>query len=117
MDLRRLSSTRLRNSSRPFPVQNKNTLKDAPEGVDKALCMRQVRYFTSARIRLDSPEFSLRTLDEGRPDRRRQARKLKYMISLQRELLLHEHWDGTPRFIAPEPCLIPIYAPPVKLSN
>ena len=77
--------------------------------------MRQVRQFTLARIRLDSAEFRIWSLDEGSPDRGRQARKLKFMISLQEELLLHEHWDGSPRFVAPSPCLIPIYAPPLKL--
>ena len=79
--------------------------------------MRQVRRLTSGRVRLNSPDFRTQTLDEDWHDQRRQARKLKYMISLQEELLLHEHWDGTKRFVAPEPCLILIYAPPVKLLS
>ena len=80
---------------RPIPIRP-GRLTHWPEGHDRQHLERLVRYFTRARVRLDSG-FSIGTLDKGNPDQSRRDKKAEWMAKLQAELLHHENWDGTPR--------------------
>ena len=80
---------------RPIPIRP-GRLTTWPEGHERQHLERLVRYFTRARVRLDSG-FSIGTLDKGNPDQRRRDKKAEFMAKLQAELLHHENWDGSPR--------------------
>ena len=74
---------------RPIPTRHELT---PPEGVDYKAAEAWVRRRTRAGINLESFVW------EG-PAETRKARErfLKFARVLQKELLLHEHRDGTPR--------------------
>ena len=77
-----------------------------PKGVDRQYAERQVRYFTKKRVRMDDPDFRIGTLEQGNPDQKRRDKLRNFYAALQRELLHHENWDGTPRTNgASAPCL------------
>ena len=80
---------------RPIPIRA-GRLTHWPEGYCPQYLQRQVRYFTRARVPLDS-NFTIGSLDEGNPDQGRLKKKANFMAKLQAELLHHENWDGTPR--------------------
>lgn len=74
---------------RPIPTRHVLT---APKGVDYAATEAWVRRRTRARINLKN--FVI----EGPPEtRKHRERFLKFARVLQKELLHHENWDGTPR--------------------
>lgn len=68
-----------------------------PKRVDRQYAERQVRHFTKKRVRLEDPDFRIGTLDQGNPDQKRRDKLRIFYAALQRELLHHENWDGTPR--------------------
>ena len=84
----------MKGPDRPIPTRAKML---TPEGVDRQYAERLVRRFTRSRVRLDTPEFSIGTLDKGNPDRKRRSKLANFMAALQAELLHHENWDGTLR--------------------
>ena len=74
---------------RPIPTRQKLT---PPDGVDYAAAEAWVRRRTRKRINLAN--YVWEGSDETRKSR---ERFLKFARVLQKELLLHENWDGTPR--------------------
>ena len=78
------------------PIPTRVELK-TPKGVDRQFAERLVRYFTKKRVRMDDPDFRIGTLDQGNPDQQRRDKLPNFYAALQRELLHHENWDGTPR--------------------
>ena len=74
---------------RPIPTRHKLT---APSGVDYTAAEAWVRRRTRKRINLDN--YVWEGSAETRKDR---ERFLKFARVLQKELLHHEYWDGTPR--------------------
>ena len=79
---------------RPIPTRVEML---TPKGVDRQYAERLVRYFTKKRVRMDDPDFRIGTLDQGNPDQQRRDKLPNFYAALQRELLHHENWDGTPR--------------------
>ena len=74
---------------RPIPTRHKLT---PPNGVDYAAAEAWVRRRTRQRINLAN--YVWEGSDETRKSR---ERFLKFARVLQKELLHHENWDGTPR--------------------
>ena len=74
---------------RPIPVRSPLA---PPTGVDVRATEAWVRRRTKAKQNLEN------WLIEGSPETRMEReRLLRYARALQRELLHHENWDGTPR--------------------
>ena len=46
---------------------------------------------------MDNPHFRIGTLEQGSPEQKLRDKLRNFYAGLQRELLHHENWDGTPR--------------------
>lgn len=77
--------------------------------------MRQVLFLTAGRVNIAEMD-PIGTFDEGNPGQASRDKKHDFMVALQKELLLHEHWDGTPK-LPMHPCLIKHYCLPAKQSK
>ena len=93
----------MRSQRKFFPIR-RSVCDRAPAGYDRDLCMRQVLFLTAGRVNI-AEMGHIGTLDEGNPGQASRDKKHGFMVELQKELLLHEHWDGTPK-LPKHPCLI-----------